>query len=186
MRLKILGRNAFGIAAATTVAGLAIGAAPASADIIDLTADCIGYRGTACTAADIEMHFTDATPVWVTLNGTTLGGSPFTPKVFNNSSSMQLILDCHLTPLHIVAMQKDASGTITSQKSTDYTPPVTVPSLIIGDMFTGSALGSADAWLAITGNTTPNTGSALGSSSAADAVKSGSAENGGCHVTDQV
>lgn len=186
MKLKPLARNAFGIVAATTVAGLGLAAAPASADITGVRGACFheGFPG-ACTGEYIMIEATDSTPVWVTLNGTVLGGSPFTLNQDTTGYHAQLVLDCRLTPLHIVAVQKSASGTITSQQASDFTPPSTVEGAIMGDLISGSATGSAQAWQAATGDTTPNVGSASGSKSAVNAAKVGSAESAGCHVTAQ-
>ncbi|MFE2999713.1 hypothetical protein ACFXG4_32530 [Nocardia sp. NPDC059246] len=187
MKLKPLARNTFGIVAATTVAGLGLGAAPASADITNLKVVCDRWWGgaTPCDGSDIILDATDSTPVWITVNGTALAGSPFSLQQANPGYHIQLFLDCRMTPLHVVAMQKSASGTITSQQSTDFTPPTTVGNAVLGDLFSGSSIGSAQVWQALTGNNTPNVGSASGSAAAANDANVGSAESAGCHVTGQ-
>ncbi|MFJ9368332.1 hypothetical protein ACIRRA_28445 [Nocardia sp. NPDC101769] len=120
--------------------------------------------------------------MWITVNGTALAGSPFSLPQANPGYHIQLFLDCRMTPLHVVAMQKSASGAITSQQSTDFSPPYTVGDLVMGDLFRGVATGSAQVWQAVTGNNTPNVGSASGSAAAASDANAGSAESAGCHV----
>ncbi|MEU6587193.1 hypothetical protein [Nocardia sp. NPDC046763] len=184
MKLKPLARNTFSIVAATTVAGLGLGAAPASADITGLKVVCDRWWGgsTPCDGSDIILDATDSTPVWITVNGTALAGSPFSLQPANPGYHLQLFLDCLMTPLHVVAMQKSASGAITSQQSTDYSPPHTVVDLVMSDLFRGVTIGSAQAWQAVTGNNTPNVGSASGSAAAASDANAGSAESAGCHA----
>ncbi|MFE3758566.1 hypothetical protein ACFXO9_30045 [Nocardia tengchongensis] len=182
--LKRLARNTFGIVSATAVAGLGLGAAPAHADITHLNASCPHGEEVGAYCTMIAIDTTDSAPVWVTLNGTMLGGSPFTPRQRQSSTDYGIVLnlDCTLIPLHIVAMQKNASGTITSQQSTDFNPPNTVESAVISNLIYGGFAGVGQAWQALTGMNTPSVGSASGSTSAVDAMKTGSAGSGGCHV----
>ncbi|WP_433566845.1 hypothetical protein ACQP1O_17650 [Nocardia sp. CA-151230] len=155
MKLKPLARNGFGILTAAAAASLALGAAPASADITKVAADCAkgGIDGPGCSAY-IAVYATDSTPVWVTLDGIVLGGSPFPTRFYGASGyGAQIDLDCYDIPLHVVAMQKSANGVITSQMSTDYTPPASggapVPGLTgsaaVQAFRTGSTSGSAAA-----------------------------------------
>ncbi|MGW4352158.1 hypothetical protein ACWELJ_08695 [Nocardia sp. NPDC004582] len=166
MKPKPLARTTFCIAATAAVASVGLGAAPASADITNLTVACVRSYGTyePCEASEIGMHVTDLTPVWITVNGTALAGSPFLPRQDNYGIHLNLTLDCRMTPLHVVAMQKSASGTITSQQSADLSPDYTVGNLVIGHL-TGSSAG--------------------GSSAAVNDANTGSAESAGCHVKSQ-
>ncbi|WP_458690310.1 hypothetical protein [Nocardia tengchongensis] len=187
MKLNPLARTTFGIVATAAVASLGLGAAPASADITDLAVTCDRSFGGIgpCEESEIRLHVTDLTPVWITVNGTALAGSPFLPRQDNFGIHVNLILDCRMTPLHVVAMQKSASGTITSQQSADFSPAYTVGNLVMGDLSTGSGIGSAQAWKAATGDNTPNVGSASGSAAAVNDANAGSAESAGCHVKSQ-
>ncbi|MEV6095615.1 hypothetical protein [Nocardia sp. NPDC051981] len=138
MKLKPLARKGFGVLAAAAAASLALGAAPASADITKVAAYCAkgGIDGPGCSAY-IAVYATDSAPVWVTLDGIVLGGSPFPTKLYGDTYEVQIDLDCYDIPLHVVAMQKSANGVITSQMSTDYTPPDLGGAPVIG--LTGSA-----------------------------------------------
>ncbi|WP_405497141.1 hypothetical protein [Nocardia sp. NBC_00511] len=140
MKLKPLARKGFGILAASSAVSLALGATPASADITQVQADCAkgGIDGPGCSAY-IAVIATDSTPVWVTLDGNVLGGSPFSTRFYGATGyEVQIYLDCVDIPLHVVAMQKSANGAITSQMSTDYTPPAPGGAQVLG--LTGSAV----------------------------------------------
>ncbi|MGW4120181.1 hypothetical protein [Nocardia sp. NPDC004711] len=149
MKLKPLACKGFGILTAATVASLALGAAPASASITELGAECpiSGYEGSdpRCENSHIWVGTTDSTPVWLTVNGTVLGGSPFPVTLYaaGGGYGAGVYLDCAEITLHVTAMQKSADGTITSQKSIDYTPAYPRVGSTAQSILAGSASGSA-------------------------------------------
>ncbi|MFE3794797.1 hypothetical protein KHQ06_00420 [Nocardia tengchongensis] len=130
--------------AAVAAVALTQGAGHASADITDTRVACLhGEAFDPCSQTVITVDTSDTNPVWITLNGTALAGSPFTPvHPFTPPSggatvyAIQVSLDCIYTPLHVVVAQKDAAGTVTSQMSANY-DPATSPG------FTGSSQGGS-------------------------------------------
>ncbi|MFE3023555.1 hypothetical protein [Nocardia tengchongensis] len=142
MNLKSLAGNGFGIVAVAATASLAVGAAPASADITALHSHCVTGGVDGCTNAFIGVTLTDSTPVSFTLNGVALAGGPFTPKVSSTGEHyVAITLDCTDKPFHIVAAQKSATGAVISQMEGDYSPPGPSTSLTGGSSLLDSGSG---------------------------------------------
>ncbi|GAB3213056.1 hypothetical protein [Nocardia tengchongensis] len=144
MSPKSLVCKGIGVVAAAAAIVSAVGAGPATADIISTAVTCpSGEMIGPCNETQIVVDTTDANPVWITLNGTELPGSPFTPVAFTQTSgaiihTTQVLLDCIRTPLHVVAVQKNSAGVITSQMSADYTPAPTSTGSALNNLLTGS------------------------------------------------
>ncbi|WP_433566980.1 hypothetical protein ACQP1O_18440 [Nocardia sp. CA-151230] len=126
MNVKRLSRNGFSIAAvaAAATAGLAMGAAPASATLVSTRTDCQGGAIDGCSGAFIIVQATTSAPVTIVVNGVTLGGSPFalTPCCNGvNGANYGVVVQIAAVngDQHVVVTQKDSDGT-TSQESADY------------------------------------------------------------------
>ncbi|MFE3794799.1 hypothetical protein [Nocardia tengchongensis] len=148
MSLKPLARKGLGVPTAVSAGVLALGAAPAAADITSATANCPGGGDMIgpCTGASIVVETTDTNPVWVTVNGSALDGSPYTPTPAVSATGAKIYevgvrLDCVYTPLHVIAVQKNSAGAITSQMSADYAAP-SAGGLMLGNLLMGSAAGA--------------------------------------------
>ncbi|MGW4118577.1 hypothetical protein [Nocardia sp. NPDC004711] len=110
--------------ASAAAAGLLVGAAPASANLVSAQAYCHVSDVGGCWGAYITVQATTSTPVTIVANGVTLGGSPFALKPCCNGvngANYGVTVQLNLVDgdQHIVVYQKNADGT-TSQQSTDY------------------------------------------------------------------
>ncbi|MFJ9366110.1 hypothetical protein ACIRRA_17085 [Nocardia sp. NPDC101769] len=126
MNVKNLFRKGFGIITLTSaaVAGLVMGAAPASASLVSTRVDCQGGAVDGCSGAYVIVQATTSSPVTIVVNGVTLGGSPFalTPCCSGvNGANYGVTVQIARVDgdQHVVVTQKNADGT-TSQQSADY------------------------------------------------------------------
>ncbi|GAB2519488.1 hypothetical protein GCM10027167_23080 [Nocardia heshunensis] len=161
--------------------GLAMPAAPASAAITAVSASCpaSGVDG-PCTESYVYVSTTDSNPVWITLNGNTLGTGAFTPTANGAGGySLQLWLDCLYTPFHVVATEKDANGTTISQGSADFTPKYNWMGAILGDLTTGSLGAGVQGFYNGSSN---GVAPGLATNGSSNAAATGSSVLNGCHV----